>query len=520
MILRKPLKLQFIAVLAFLLCFVSVPSVFAEASLISDKNLEQAIRAEIKKPAGAITKADLQKLTSLYPSDPDQKIASLSGLEYAVNVKSLMLPGLGITNIEPLQNLHKVTFLALNDNQITGLEPLQALTQLKQLNLDANNIEKLDALAGLTNLTDLLVSNNQLKDLSPLQSLVKLNWLIISDNQIQSLEPLRNHPGLEYLYFENNLVQDISVLTSLPKLKEVSLYNNPLNADAKKTLAELAAKGVNVIEEEETAPVTPSEPDGIKVQLNGETLKFGAPPIQQNGSVLVPFRAIFEALGLKVEWDPKTQTIRGSKPGMLIKLKTGSTAAEINGQQKKLTAAPSNIKGSTYVPLRFIGEAVDAKVSWLAELQTAYIYTKKPFATNDKKIQITAYGDWQDVMSSMENAGDHQLLLISPERNTLVIRHYGKDYLDMNFEQYLSFVKKDIADKYTSKITEQSVKAGKFTAKQLTFSFNDAGEMVNYQMILFEQNNEIYTLMSATPAKISKQAKAEFNDILKSIQVN
>ncbi|WP_342478068.1 stalk domain-containing protein [Paenibacillus sp. FSL H7-0350] len=516
----KTIKLVSTAVLAFLLCFVSFPSVFAEAALISDKNLEQAIRVELKKPAAPLTKEDLQTLTSLYPSDPEQKINSLSGLQHAVNMKSLMLPGLGITNIEPLQNLHKITFLALNDNQITGLEPLQELSRLEQLNLDSNNIEKLDALAGLTQLTDLLIGNNQLKDLKPIQSLVKLNWLIISDNQIQSLEPLRNHPELEHVYFENNLVEDISVLTTLPKLKEVSVSNNPLNADAQQILTELAAKGVEVLDEDTSEPAPPSNPDEIMVHLNGGRITFQAPPIQQNGSVMVPFRAIFEALGLKVEWDSKTQTIKGSKPGTLIKLKLGSTTAEINGNQKKLTVAPANIKGSTYVPLRFIGEAVDAKVNWLAEIQTATISTKQPFTTKDTKIQITAYGDWQEIPVSMEIAGDLQLVMVSPENNTLTIRHYSKDYLDMNFEQYVSYLKKDIAKKDASKITEQSVKVGKIDAKQLVYSVGDADGKLDFQMILFEQNNEIYTLLSTFPAKISRQAKAEFNDILQSIQVN
>lgn len=375
---RKPIKLQLITVLAFLLCFVSIPSAFAETPLISDKNLEQAIRIELKKPTGLITKEDLQTMISLYPDDPGQKIISLSGLEYAVNLESLMLPGLGITNIEPLKKLHKVTFLALSGNQITQIEPLQELSQLEQLVIDSNNIEKLDALAGLTNLTDLLIGDNQLKDLSPIQSLVKLKWLDISDNQIQSLEPLRDHPELEHLYFENNQVQDISVLTSLPKLKEVSLSNNPLDANAEKILIQLAAKGVKVLEKEDDddQPTPPSDQNGIMVLLNGENVKFQVPPIQQNGSVLVPFRAIFEALGLKVDWDPKTQTITGSKPGTLIKLKVGSTTAEINGKQKKLTVAPSIIKGSTYVPLRFIGEAVDAKVNWQAKIQAVTIDTK------------------------------------------------------------------------------------------------------------------------------------------------
>ncbi|MEK3904669.1 stalk domain-containing protein [Paenibacillus sp. FSL R7-0179] len=516
----KTIKLASTAVLAFLLCFVSIPSVFAEAALISDKNLEQAIRIELKKPAAPLTTEDLQSLTSLYPKDPEQKINSLSGLELAVNMKSLMLPGLGITNIEPLQKLHKVTFLALNDNRITALEPLQELSRLEQLNLDSNNIEKLDALAGLTQLTDLLIGNNQLKDLTPIQPLVNLNWLIISDNHIQSLEPLRNHPELEHVYFENNLVEDISVLTTLPKLKEVAISHNPLNAGAQKILTALAAKGVEVLDEDTTEPAPPSNPDEIMVHLNGERMTFQAPPIRQNGSVMVPFRAIFEALGLKVEWDSTTQTIKGSKPGTLIKLKLGSTTAEINGNQKKLTVAPANIKGSTYVPLRFIGEAVDAKVSWLAEIQTATISTKQPFTTKDKKIKVTGYSDWSDVTSSVENAADRELFLISPEKSMLIISHYSKTELGMNLEEYISLVKKDITDKNASKITEQSVKAGKINAKQLTYTLSDTDEKLTYQMVLFEKDNEIYTLVSAFPAKISQQAKAEFNEILKSIQVN
>ncbi|RUT40226.1 hypothetical protein EJP82_25455 [Paenibacillus anaericanus] len=518
---RKPIKLQLITVLAFLLSFVSIPSAFAETSLISDKNLEQAIRVELKKLTGPITKEDLQTLTSLYPDDPEQKINNLSGLEHAVNLESLMLSGLGITNIEPLKNLHKVTFLALDGNQITQIEPLQELSQLEQLVIDSNNIEKLDALAGLTNLTDLLIGDNQLKDLSPIQSLVKLNWLIISDNQIQSLEPLRDHPELEHLYFENNQVQDISVLTSLPKLKEVSLSNNPLDASAEKILTELAAKGVKVLEEEKDEQATPpSDPNEIMVLLNGEIVKFQVPPIQKNGSVLVPFRAIFEALGLKVDWDPKMQTITGSKPGTLIKLKVGSTTAEINGNQIKLTVAPSTIKGSTYVPLRFIGEAVDAKVNWLAKIQAATIYTKQQSATKDKKAQVTAYGDWSDVTSSIENTGDHQLILISPEKSTMVIQHHSKSDLDMNFEQYVSFAKKDLTDKNAVNISEQSVKVGKIDAKQLSYSLSNQNEMIEFRMILCEQNNEIYTLLLASPSQVSKQANADFNEILKSIKLN
>ncbi|MFD0620975.1 stalk domain-containing protein [Paenibacillus sp. GCM10027629] len=517
---RKPIQLQLVIALVFILSFASIPSALAETSLIPDKNLEQAIRIELKKPTGAITKKDLASLTSLYPEDPEKKVGSLIGLEHAVNLESLMLPGLGIKDISPLKDLHKVTFLALSGNQIRQLEPLQGLHQLEQLMIDANEIEKLDTLAGLTNLTDLLIGHNRIKDLSPIQSLTKLSWLIVSDNQIESLEPLRNHPNIEHLYIENNQIQDISVLTTLPKLQEVSLSNNPLDANAEKVLAELTAKGVKVLEDADEQSTPPSEPDGITVLLNNELLKFQAPPIQKNGSVLVPFRAIFEALGLKVDWDPKAQSITGSKANTLIKLKVGSGTAEVNGKQMKLTAAPSTIGGSTYVPLRFIGEAVDAKVDWQEMVQTAAIYTKQPFATKDKKIQITAYQNWSDVTSSIENAGDHQLILFSSVMSTMVIQHYSKSDLDMSFDEYVSFAKKDLTDRYGMKMTEQSVKVGKIDAKQLNYSLIIKNKTNEYRMILFEQNNEFYTLLLTTPPQVSKQANAEFNEILTSIKIS
>ena len=43
--------------------------------------------------------------------------------------------------------------------------------------------------------------------------------------------------------------------------------------------------------------------------LNGATISFDQPPIIENGKTLVPLRAIFEALGAEVSWEPNTQTV-------------------------------------------------------------------------------------------------------------------------------------------------------------------------------------------------------------------
>ena len=51
----------------------------------------------------------------------------------------------------------------------------------------------------------------------------------------------------------------------------------------------------------------------IQVILNGERLEFDVPPQIINDRTMVPMRAIFEALGMEVEWNQETQTVWGQR---------------------------------------------------------------------------------------------------------------------------------------------------------------------------------------------------------------
>jgi len=51
--------------------------------------------------------------------------------------------------------------------------------------------------------------------------------------------------------------------------------------------------------------------DEFKVKLNGEYMNFDVPPVMIEDRILVPMRAIFEALGAEVSWDDATQTATG-----------------------------------------------------------------------------------------------------------------------------------------------------------------------------------------------------------------
>jgi hypothetical protein len=220
-------KLHIYLLCLFMILTLLPQTTYAKEKLIEDPNLEHAIRMELQKFSGDLTREDLLQLNSLYPKDTEQKVGSLSGLENATNIGSLFLPNLGITNIDPIASLTKITFLGLNNNTISNIEPLRKLTKLQRLVINDNQIENMDSLSALK-LTDLLIGNNHITDISPLRDL-PLKWLIISHNQISDIEPLKNISSLEHVYIDNNQISDISVLEELPNLQEVDLENNPLN---------------------------------------------------------------------------------------------------------------------------------------------------------------------------------------------------------------------------------------------------------------------------------------------------
>lgn len=126
------------------------------------------------------------------------------------------------------------------------------------------------------------------------------------------------------------------------------------------------------------APKFEPKLDPIMVKIDGEELAFteDAQPYIAAGTTMVPFRAVFEKLGLKIAWDSKDQTIKGSSNRFTISLKIGSRDAVVNGKSVKLAAAPVIVNGNTMIPLRFIGEATDYEVIWDANLRAVYLAEK------------------------------------------------------------------------------------------------------------------------------------------------
>ncbi|MBE7053065.1 MAG: hypothetical protein E7391_02180 [Ruminococcaceae bacterium] len=120
-------------------------------------------------------------------------------------------------------------------------------------------------------------------------------------------------------------------------------------------------------------PTTFAQENKIGVTIYGAPYQFDVMPINENGRVLVPMRAIFEKLGAKVEWDDATKTVTGTKLGKEVKLTIGDTTAYVNGSAVALDVPAKIVDNRTLVPVRFISESMGAKVDWIDETKTVVV---------------------------------------------------------------------------------------------------------------------------------------------------
>ncbi|MFZ5899578.1 MAG: phosphate ABC transporter substrate-binding protein PstS family protein [Bacillota bacterium] len=109
-----------------------------------------------------------------------------------------------------------------------------------------------------------------------------------------------------------------------------------------------------------------AEAAAISVLVDGKKLAMEKAPLMEQGRVLVPMRGVFEALEASVSWDSKTQTVTAKKDSIAIILKAGQKSATVSNRTVTLDVPAKVISGTTYVPMRFVSEALGATVNWNA----------------------------------------------------------------------------------------------------------------------------------------------------------
>lgn len=117
---------------------------------------------------------------------------------------------------------------------------------------------------------------------------------------------------------------------------------------------------------------------GITIRINGGVvlLPKGEPePYIENGRTMVPIRFVAEELNTSVSWNDKTKQVYINKNNeYVIVITIGNSVATIGTKEINLDANAVIKNGRTFVPLRFVSEAIGAEVDWDSYLRTVHIF--------------------------------------------------------------------------------------------------------------------------------------------------
>lgn len=125
-------------------------------------------------------------------------------------------------------------------------------------------------------------------------------------------------------------------------------------------------------------PQQPGQPDGavppLRLIVKGQNVEFDSEPyIDANDRLMVPVRAILEALGATVDWDEAERTVSISGQGHTLLLKIDSTRAVVDGGQRTMDTCPVIKNERTMLPARYVGEYLGFTVDWDEETRTVTV---------------------------------------------------------------------------------------------------------------------------------------------------
>ncbi len=120
---------------------------------------------------------------------------------------------------------------------------------------------------------------------------------------------------------------------------------------------------------------------GPSVRVNGTLVSFpdAAPYIDENSRTMIPVRFVAENLGAKVSWEQATNTATIEKNGAIVEITIGNAELRITKDgmtaTKKMDTAAVLRDSRTYVPIRFVAEALGAYVDYSDTYRTVGIYS-------------------------------------------------------------------------------------------------------------------------------------------------
>lgn len=163
---------------------------------------------------------------------------------------------------------------------------------------------------------------------------------------------------------------------------------------------------------------------------------FAAEGIIKDGRTLVPVRGVFEDLGFTVDWNDAESKAVISDGNHDISLIKGMKWFRADGREIFPDVPQQIINGSFYLPLRAIGDAAGADVSWDADSKTATVkYNGRETSVKCKSEQLKSNNAYQELQNRVKALSS----------DTYIIGEYQANGYTFSVNYYTSFPESDPA---------------------------------------------------------------------------
>lgn len=224
-----------------------------------------------------------------------------------------------------------------------------------------------------------------------------------------------SHVKMVYRLFVNEkeieMINKLKVLCIIATVAFVSIVSSQGSATA------ASVKGIQII-------------NNVSIVIDGEAVQFRDPILNKADHLLLPMRALYEAIGANVDWNKGTQTASATRNGKSVDLTIDSAIAKVDGVNVSMSVAPLMYKDRTYIPLRFVSENLDGTVNWNEATKTVDItLADESPALPPEDPYILHVNNKRVIMDDP---------IVTKQNRSYIPADYFTDYLDGTAGQWLS----------------------------------------------------------------------------------
>ena len=223
----------------------------------------------------------------------------------------------------------------------------------------------------------------------------------------------------------------------------------------------------------------------IKVTVDDRDVVFtdAQPFCDENNRTLIPVRFVSEAMNADVTWDNNARVATVVKDGTQVDITIGSKTLKVTKAGKTSYVTMDTVavikNERTYLPIRFVVEALGGYVDWASVYNTVEIVSADGNVSAAEIKRLRSYAPVQYWGEKNNPSGR----IVSSELDAIYKTHYSKDYWFANAHNYLMNCcpesKQDVSDLNNKTVVQKGADEQTYTAAAIKFITTSVEEKID-----------------------------------------